>query len=55
MSHPSAAILVELAATRPSVPLAEITPRYLRGADVRIGWQERPVRPEPTSAVARHG
>jgi len=39
--HPSATVLVELAATRPSVPLDEITPRYLRGADVRIGWQQR--------------
>jgi tRNA threonylcarbamoyladenosine biosynthesis protein TsaB len=40
--HPSALALVELAATRPSVPLEEITPRYLRGADVRIGWPQRP-------------
>ena len=47
--HPSAAVLVELGATRPSVPLAEITPRYLRGADVRIGWQQR------AEMVARHG
>jgi tRNA threonylcarbamoyladenosine biosynthesis protein TsaB len=41
-AHPSADVLIDLAATRPSVPLAEITPFYLRGADVRIGWQERP-------------
>jgi tRNA threonylcarbamoyladenosine biosynthesis protein TsaB len=47
--HPSAAVLVDLAANRPSVPLAEITPRYLRGADVRIGWVER------GDVVARHG
>jgi tRNA threonylcarbamoyladenosine biosynthesis protein TsaB len=47
--HPSAAVLVELAANRPSVPLAEITPKYLRGADVRIGWAER------SDVVARHG
>jgi tRNA threonylcarbamoyladenosine biosynthesis protein TsaB len=40
--HPSAVVLLELAATRPSVPLDEITPRYLRGADVRIGWTQRP-------------
>jgi tRNA threonylcarbamoyladenosine biosynthesis protein TsaB len=40
--HPSAVVLLELAATRPSVPLDEITPRYLRGADVRIGWPQRP-------------
>jgi tRNA threonylcarbamoyladenosine biosynthesis protein TsaB len=39
--HPSADVLVELAADRPSVPLEEITPRYLRGADVRIGWPQR--------------
>jgi tRNA threonylcarbamoyladenosine biosynthesis protein TsaB len=39
--HPSAGVLVELAATRASVPLAEITPRYMRGADVRIGWPQR--------------
>jgi tRNA threonylcarbamoyladenosine biosynthesis protein TsaB len=39
--HPSAAVLVEVAVTRPSVPLEEITPFYLRGADVRIGWQQR--------------
>ncbi len=47
--HPSAAVLVELAGNRPSVPLAEITPKYLRGADVRIGWAER------SDVVARHG
>jgi tRNA threonylcarbamoyladenosine biosynthesis protein TsaB len=40
--HPSAIVLLEMAATRPSVPLDEITPRYLRGADVRIGWPQRP-------------
>jgi tRNA threonylcarbamoyladenosine biosynthesis protein TsaB len=40
--HPSAVVLLELAATRPSVPLDEITPLYLRGADVRIGWPQRP-------------
>jgi tRNA A37 threonylcarbamoyladenosine modification protein TsaB len=48
--HPQPADLLELAATRPSVPLEEIMPLYLRGADVRIGWQER--TPE---VVARHG
>jgi tRNA threonylcarbamoyladenosine biosynthesis protein TsaB len=47
--HPSALALVELAATRPSVPLEEITPRYLRGADVRIGWPQRP------ELAAHHG
>jgi tRNA threonylcarbamoyladenosine biosynthesis protein TsaB len=53
--HPSAAVLVELAATRPSVPLAEITPRYLRGADVRIGWQQRPEVAEVAEVAVRHG
>ena len=43
--HPSPAVLVEVAAARPSVPLNEITPLYLRGADVRIGWERRPVVP----------
>ena len=47
--HPSALALVDLAATRPSVPLDEITPRYLRGADVRIGWPQRP------ELAAHHG
>jgi tRNA threonylcarbamoyladenosine biosynthesis protein TsaB len=47
--HPSAVVLIELAATRPSVPLDEITPCYLRGADVRIGWSQRP------QMVAQHG
>lgn len=50
--HPSAADLAELARDRPSVPLAEITPLYLRGADVRIGWDERPARED---RVAGHG
>jgi tRNA threonylcarbamoyladenosine biosynthesis protein TsaB len=51
--HPSALALLEVAATRPSVPLEEITPRYLRQADVRIGWAQRPV---PASEVgAGHG
>lgn len=40
--HPSPIALVEVAAVRPSVPLNEITPLYLRGADVRIGWERRP-------------
>jgi hypothetical protein len=47
--HPSALALVELAAARPSVPLEEITPRYLRGADVRIGFPQR------HELAARHG
>jgi tRNA threonylcarbamoyladenosine biosynthesis protein TsaB len=43
--HPSPTVLVEVAALRPSVPLNEITPLYLRDADVRIGWERRPVVP----------
>jgi tRNA threonylcarbamoyladenosine biosynthesis protein TsaB len=53
--HPSAADLAELAKVRPSVPLAEITPLYLRDADVRIGWEARPERPGRPSEVANHG
>ena len=36
---------------RPSVPLHEITPLYLRGAEVRIGWEQRPLPPDSH----RHG
>ncbi len=43
--HPSPTVLVEVAAVRPSVPLNEITPLYLRDADVRIGWERRPLPP----------
>jgi hypothetical protein len=39
--HPSAAVLAELAPTRPAVPAELVTPTYLRGADVRIGWEQR--------------
>ncbi len=39
--HPSATVLADLAAGRPSVDAARITPIYLRSADVRIGWQQR--------------
>jgi tRNA threonylcarbamoyladenosine biosynthesis protein TsaB len=53
--HPSALALVELAATRPSVPLEEITPHYLRAADVRIGWAERPAPPASTGLRAARG
>jgi tRNA threonylcarbamoyladenosine biosynthesis protein TsaB len=41
--HPRASTLIELV---PGLPLADIdrvTPTYLRGADVRIGWEERRV------------
>jgi tRNA threonylcarbamoyladenosine biosynthesis protein TsaB len=39
--HPSAEVLVELAAGRPAVAPEKVTPIYLRGADVRIGWEQR--------------
>jgi tRNA threonylcarbamoyladenosine biosynthesis protein TsaB len=44
--HPNPTVLAEMADGRPSVPLNEITPLYLRGADVRIGWERRP-HPDP--------
>jgi tRNA threonylcarbamoyladenosine biosynthesis protein TsaB len=53
--HPNAVSLLELALTRPSVPLAEITPMYLRGADIRIGWAERPAAPASTGASIGRG
>ena len=39
--HPSAAVLIELAQTRPALAPEKVQPLYLRGADVRIGWEER--------------
>ncbi len=39
--HPSAALLADLSASRPAVSAEKITPTYLRGADVRIGWEQR--------------
>lgn len=39
--HPSAAVLLALAATRADLPPEKVTPTYLRGADVRIGWEQR--------------
>lgn len=39
--HPSAAVLAELAPERPALPAEKVTPTYLRGADVRIGWEQR--------------
>ena len=39
--HPSASLLAELAPTRAALPAEKITPTYLRGADVRIGWEQR--------------
>jgi tRNA threonylcarbamoyladenosine biosynthesis protein TsaB len=48
--HPSAAVLAELAAARageagrPAVATGALTPRYLRDADVRIGWAQADAR-----------
>ena len=39
--HPSAAVLLELAATRAGLSPEKITPEYMRGPDVRIGWEQR--------------
>lgn len=39
--HPSPAVLAELAAGREAVAVDAVTPMYLRGADVRIGWEQR--------------
>lgn len=39
--HPSPDALAELAGGRDPVAPALITPLYLRGADVRIGWEQR--------------
>lgn len=40
-AHPSAAVLVELAATSAGLSAEKITPEYMRGPDVRIGWEQR--------------
>jgi tRNA threonylcarbamoyladenosine biosynthesis protein TsaB len=39
--HPSAEVLVELAATRAALSPDKINAEYLRGPDVRIGWEQR--------------
>ena len=39
--HPSPAVLLALAATRPDLAPEKVSPTYLRGADVRIGWEQR--------------
>ena len=39
--HPSAVVLAELAPTRAALPAEKISATYLRGADVRIGWEQR--------------
>lgn len=39
--HPDAAVLLDLVAGRPDLPAEKVAPTYLRGADVRIGWEER--------------
>jgi tRNA threonylcarbamoyladenosine biosynthesis protein TsaB len=39
--HPSAVVLVELSATKADLSPEKVTPEYMRGADVRIGWEQR--------------
>jgi tRNA threonylcarbamoyladenosine biosynthesis protein TsaB len=39
--HPRASVLLALLGTRPALPAEKVTPTYLRGADVRIGWTQR--------------
>jgi tRNA threonylcarbamoyladenosine biosynthesis protein TsaB len=39
--HPSPKVLVELAATRAALSPDKINAEYLRGPDVRIGWEQR--------------
>ena len=39
--HPSPVVLVEMAAGRAVLSPEKITPEYMRGADVRIGWEQR--------------
>ncbi|HET6792915.1 MAG TPA: tRNA (adenosine(37)-N6)-threonylcarbamoyltransferase complex dimerization subunit type 1 TsaB [Acidimicrobiales bacterium] len=39
--HPLASVLAELAPSRPALWAEKVTPTYLRGADVRIGWEQR--------------
>lgn len=39
--HPSPAVLLSLAVTRPDLAPEKVSPTYLRGADVRIGWEQR--------------
>jgi len=39
--HPSAEVLAAVAGTLRAGEAAAVTPLYLRGADVRIGWEQR--------------
>lgn len=39
--HPSAAVMAELAPSRPALRAEKVSAVYLRGADVRIGWEQR--------------
>jgi tRNA threonylcarbamoyladenosine biosynthesis protein TsaB len=39
--HPSAEVLVDLAASRAALSADKIAPTYIRGPDVRIGWEQR--------------
>ncbi len=39
--HPSAEVLVDLAGSRPALAAEKVVPTYIRGPDVRIGWEQR--------------
>lgn len=39
--HPAASVLADLAPSLAALPAEKVTPNYLRGADVRIGWEQR--------------
>jgi tRNA threonylcarbamoyladenosine biosynthesis protein TsaB len=39
--HPSAEILVDLAGSCPALSADKVAPTYIRGPDVRIGWEQR--------------
>jgi tRNA threonylcarbamoyladenosine biosynthesis protein TsaB len=42
LDHPSPAALLLVAAGRAELPPEKVSPVYLRGPDVRIGWEQRP-------------
>ncbi|HLI54523.1 MAG TPA: tRNA (adenosine(37)-N6)-threonylcarbamoyltransferase complex dimerization subunit type 1 TsaB [Acidimicrobiales bacterium] len=42
MDHPSPVALLLVAAGRAELPPEKVSPVYLRGPDVRIGWEQRP-------------
>lgn len=39
--HPSAEVLADLAGSRPALAAEKVVPTYIRGPDVRIGWEQR--------------